>query len=168
MLISSLSTIMARDLRALHREVEAYPDDASLWHTSPTIPNCAGSLVLHLAGNLQYFVGAQLGGTGYVRDRKAEFSRRDLSRAELLREVDATARVVAETFERLVDADLTAPVQVAIGPVLVNRMDMLLHLATHLTYHLGQIDYHRRAIAGIAQGVNPVSPVELASAVQSS
>ena len=168
MLIPYLSTILARDLRALRREVEAYPDDASLWRTSPSVPNCAGNLVLHLAGNLQFYVGTQLGATGYVRDRNAEFSRRDVSRAELLREIDAAASAVSQTFARLVDADLAAAFPVAIGPVRVNTMDMLLHLATHLTYHLGQIDYHRRAIVGSAQGVNPVSPSELASAVRSS
>lgn len=164
MFVPYLAAILARDLRALRREVEAYPDDASLWQQPASVPNSAGTLVLHLSGNLRFFIGTQLGATGYVRDRDAEFSRRDLSRTELLSEIDAAARAVAETLGRLGDADLAAPFPVPIGQVRVNTMDFLLHLATHLTYHLGQIDYHRRAVVGSPAGVSAVSPAELASA----
>lgn len=165
MLASYLTTILARDLRALRREVEAYPDDASVWRSVPTIPNAAGTLVLHLAGNLQHFIGAELGKSGYVRDREAEFARRDVPRAELLREVDAAMQVVTTTMPTLTDADLGATYPSPIAQRRVNTADMLLHLATHLTYHLGQIDYHRRALAGDAKGILAVSPAELQSAV---
>src|SRR4029077_19219374 len=83
-----ISAIMARDLRALRRELEAYADERDIWRIQPGISNSAGNLALHLTGNLQYFIGTVLGGTGYVRDRDAEFNRRDVSRAELLRQVD--------------------------------------------------------------------------------
>ena len=165
MFISYLSTVIARDLRGLRREIEAYPDDASLWRTVPTIPNAAGTLVLHLSGNLQYFIGAQLGNTGYVRDREAEFAQRDVPRAELLRHLDAAQRVVTTTMAQLTDAGCDAMYPVPIANKRVKTADMLIHLATHLTYHLGQIDYHRRAIAGVGKGVGAVSPAELASAV---
>src|SRR5438067_3683862 len=80
MLTSWIGGILARDLRALRREIEAYPNERDLWQVQPGITNSAGNLALHLAGNLQYFVGAVLGGTGYVRDRDAEFKRRDVPR----------------------------------------------------------------------------------------
>ncbi|MFN8570508.1 MAG: DinB family protein [Gemmatimonadaceae bacterium] len=166
MLTTYLATMLARDLGALRREVEAYPDDASVWQTTAGIPNCAGTLVLHLAGNLQAYIGAELGGTGYVRNRDAEFARRDVSRADLLREIDAAAAAVAATVPRLGDAELAATFPVAIGAVRLNTLDFLLHLATHLTYHLGQIDYHRRAVVGQAGGITAVSPAQLASAVR--
>ena len=165
MFASSLSTILARDLRGLRREVEAYPDDASLWRTVATIPNAAGTLVLHLSGNLQHFIGAQLGRTGYVRDREAEFSRRNVPRSELLSHIDAARDAVISTMAHLTDADLDAMYPTPVGNVRVNTADMLLQLATHLTYHLGQIDYHRRAIAGDGRSVNTVLPSELQSAV---
>ncbi len=166
MLTTYLGTMLARDLAALRREVEAYPDDAALWQTTAGIPNCAGTLVLHLAGNLQAYVGAQLGGTGYVRDRDAEFARRNVSREDLLREIEAAASAVSATMPRLTDADLAAPYPLAIGTVRLNTLDFLLHLATHLTYHLGQIDYHRRAVVGQAGSISAVSPAQLASAVK--
>lgn len=165
MLSSYLTSILARDLRALRREVEAYPDDASLWRTVPSIPNAAGTLVLHLSGNLQHFIGAELGKSGYVRDREAEFAKRDVPRTYLLREIDAAMAAITTTMPTLTDADLDATYPSPIAQRRVKTADMLLHLATHLTYHLGQIDYHRRALVGDAKGITAVSPAELHSAV---
>lgn len=165
MFASYLSTIIARDLRALRREVEAYPDDASLWRTLPTIPNAAGTLVLHLSGNLQHFIGAQLARNGYVRDREAEFSRRNVPRSELLSHIDAALEAVIGTMAHVTDADLDTTFPTPIGNARVKTADMLIHLATHLAYHLGQIDYHRRAIAGDSRSVNAVSPSEMLSAM---
>lgn len=164
MIVTYLSGIMARDLRGLRREVEAYPDDASLWTTHPGLPNTAGNLVLHLSGNLQHFVGAVLGATGYQRDRDAEFARRNVPRKELLAEIDATSRAVTTTLAALTPAQLEAPFPIAVGKVQVNTLDFLLHLATHLTYHLGQVDYHRRIATGMTAGVGAVPPAELKSA----
>ena len=78
MLMSYLSTIFARDLRALSREIRTYPDDDSLWNTPTGVTNSGGNLVLHLTGNLRHFVGTTLGGDTYHRDREAEFSQRGL------------------------------------------------------------------------------------------
>src|SRR2546428_12899647 len=89
MLTTWIAAILRRDLGALRREIEAYADERDIWRVAPGISNCAGTLALHLAGNIQCFVGAVLGGTGYVRDRDAEFARRDVPRAELLRDIDA-------------------------------------------------------------------------------
>ena len=82
----SVTGILERDLATLRREIEAYADEADLWREVPGIANVGGTLVLHLAGNIQHYFGARLGNTGYVRDRPAEFSRRNVSRAELVRE----------------------------------------------------------------------------------
>jgi len=89
MLTTWIAAILRRDLGALRREIEAYADERDIWRVAPGISNCAGTLALHLGGNIQFFVGAVLAGTGYVRDRDAEFARRDVPRAELLREIDA-------------------------------------------------------------------------------
>src|SRR4051812_5197341 len=91
MIAETICTLMLRELRALRREVEAYPNEADLWATPQGLPNSAANLTLHLAGNLQHFIGARLGGTGYVRNRDLEFSRREGTRAELLAQVDAAA-----------------------------------------------------------------------------
>src|SRR2546430_10646570 len=94
MLTTCIAAIMSRDLRALRREIEAYGDERDLWRVAPGISNCGGTLALHLAGNIQFLVGTVLGGTGYVRDRAAEFGRRDVPRTELLREIDAALAAV--------------------------------------------------------------------------
>jgi len=81
----ALAAMLDRDLATLRREVEAYPDERDLWREVPGVPNVGGTLVLHLTGNLQHYFGARLAGTGYVRDRPAEFARRNVPRPELLR-----------------------------------------------------------------------------------
>lgn len=156
-----IQTVIARDLRALAREVDAYPSDDLPWRTAPGISNSAGTLVLHLAGNLEHFVGAVLGGTGYVRDRDAEFATRDLTRAELRRRIEAAALSVDATLARLTPAEIDGEYPVPVAGRKLGTADFLLHLATHLAYHLGQIDYHRRMLVPGAVTVDAMSISEL-------
>lgn len=156
-----INAVMARELKALRREIEAYPSDAELWRAAPGIVNPGGNLALHLAGNLQYFVGAVLGGTGYKRYRDAEFGSRDLPRAELLREIDAAISAVQTGLARVSDADLEKPYPEAIGGVTPTTGAFLAHLAAHLGYHLGQVDYHRRIITGQGATVGAMAVGEL-------
>jgi uncharacterized damage-inducible protein DinB len=158
-----ISAMMARDLRALRRELEAYANERDLWRVQPGISNSAGNLALHLTGNLQYFIGTVLNGSGYVRNRDAEFSRRDVPKAELLREVDAAIAAVA-LLSKVPDADLAKPFPQPVAGVTLATGDFLLHLAAHFTYHLGQVDYHRRLLTGQAGQIRAVLPTELASA----
>lgn len=156
--------LLVRDLGAVRRELEAYSTEADLWTLTGTIPNSAGTLALHLAGNLRHYVGAVLGGTDYVRNRDAEFARRDVPRAELLRGLDDTIADVGASMSRLTDAQLAATFPEAVAGRHVSTLDMLMHLAVHLTYHLGQIDYHRRLLGGGAASIGAVSPAQLRSA----
>src|SRR2546421_5977192 len=109
MLTTCIAAILSRDLRALRREIEAYGDERDLWRAAPGISNGGGTLALHLAGNIQFYVGTVLGGTGYVRDRPAEFARRDVPRTELLREIDAALAAVAPRLGPLPLAPLSPP-----------------------------------------------------------
>src|SRR5918999_1935556 len=86
---SAIGSILERDLDALRREVEAYDDERDLWRPVEGITNTGGTLVLHLTGNVQHFFGTRLAGTGYVRDRPGEFSRRNVPRSELLEQIEA-------------------------------------------------------------------------------
>jgi hypothetical protein len=90
-----LAGVIARDLRALRREIESYPDDASLWAKPDGVANSGGSLAHHLAGNLRHFVGTRLGGGDFVRDRAAEFTPGGLRREELVALVDVTTTIAA-------------------------------------------------------------------------
>lgn len=156
-----IRSILLRDLRALAREVDAYPSDEVLWRVAAGISNSGGTLVLHLLGNLEHFIGAVLGRTGYVRDREAEFATRDLSRAELRRRIDAAAEAVDATLARLSPEQWEAEYPVPIAGRKVGTTDFLVHLVAHLAYHLGQIDYHRRMLVPGAAAVDAVSVNEL-------
>ena len=155
---------MLRELRALRRELDAYPDDASLWASPPGITNSAGTLLLHLAGNLQHFVGRHLGGTTYMRNRDAEFSKRGVSRAEIAKELDAAAAALNAGFAKLTDAGMASTFPEPIAGITFTTGDWLVHLVAHLGYHLGQIDYHRRLVLGDPTTVDAVPVTELASA----
>jgi uncharacterized damage-inducible protein DinB len=144
LLLTDLRAIYARDLAALGREVAAYPSDAALWKPLPGTTNPGGTLALHLVGNLKHFIGAVLGGSGFVRDRDGEFARRDLTRAALAAQIAETAEVVEHTLAKLPEARLAEAFPVAVGGKTLTTSRMIVHLAVHLAYHIGQMDYHRR------------------------
>jgi len=156
---------MLRDLKALRRALEVYEHERDIWKTPPGISNSGGNIALHLVGNVRTFVGAQLGGIAYQRDRDAEFNKRDVPRAELLALVDEAIAAVDQGLPRVSEGDLARPYATPAG-VTVNTGDWLLHLVSHLAYHLGQIDYHRRLVTGNGATIGAVSSAELSSAHQ--
>ncbi|MFI5234341.1 MAG: DinB family protein [Gemmatimonadales bacterium] len=161
-LIAATCAVLLRDLAAVKREVEAYPDDASLWVMRDGLPNSGGTLALHLAGNLQHFVGAVLGKSGYVRDREAEFAERGVSRAEVVRRLAAAEGAVAKALDGRTPLPEIYPAPA--GGMQVRTDEWLLHSVAHLGYHLGQIDYHRRIVTGNASGIGALAITELPSA----
>ena len=165
MIAATIRVLMLRELRALKREIETYPNETDLWAVPPGIANSAGTLALHLAGNLQHFIGARLGGSGYVRQRDVEFSRRDVPRSELLAGIGAAIAAVDRTLAKLSDADMTKPYPDALANAKVPAGEFLIHLAVHLGYHLGQVDYHRRIVTGDRQTLDVVSLKEMPSAM---
>jgi hypothetical protein len=159
-----IAAVICRELRALERELQAYQSEDQVWRLPPGLPNSGGTLALHAAGNLQHFVGAVLGGSSYVRDRDAEFQRRDVPRQELIGELQGAASVVRDTLQNIDQATLQRTYPLPVANRRVTTGDFLTHLATHLAYHVGQADFHRRVVTGDATGVGPVSPTELSSA----
>ncbi len=147
MLNATLIQLYQRDLDKLKTEIEQYSNEADLWKTSGEITNSAGNLTLHLIGNLKHFIGAVLGNSGFVRDRDAEFSTGGVSRDELLAEIDATALVVKSTLEKLTVEDLAQTYGIEVFGHPMTTEFFLVHLTTHLNYHLGQINYHRRLMS---------------------
>jgi len=146
MLSNVLIELYERDLHKLKEEIGLYANESDLWKKPAAVPNSAGNLCLHLTGNLKHFFGAVLGGTGYVRDRDAEFSTTGVSRDSMLADIDATMEVVKTTLAKLTDADMEMnyPIEVFGRPM--TTAWFVTHLATHLTWHLGQINYHRRIV----------------------
>lgn len=164
MLIEAVAAIVDRDLRALAREVEAYPDDAALWQLPEGVLNSGGTLVLHLTGNIQHFLGARLAGSGFMRDRPAEFSARGVPRAALLRQIEAARSAVRSAAEKLTGEALELDFPEVVGGMRVATGEYLIHLVSHFGYHLGQLDYHRRLVTRDSRGVDAIRPGELATA----
>ena len=156
-----ITTVITRELNALRREIESYPSDDDLWELPAGIANPGGNLALHLAGNLQYFLGNVLGKNGYVRNRDAEFGSRDVPRAELLREIDNAIEAVELGMSKIGEADLAKPFPEKVGGVSSTTGAFLAHFATHLAYHLGQVDYHRRIMTGEGKTVKAMTLTEL-------
>lgn len=146
MITGHLIELFKKDLAKLKEEINLYTDEEKIWTVKEGISNSAGNLCLHLCGNLQHFIGAVLGDSGYIRNREAEFKLKDIARNKLIDEIDATIAIVTDTLEQLSKKDLEKeyPLPVFGGPI--NTQYFLLHLAGHLNYHLGQINYHRRLI----------------------
>ncbi len=144
---TELAALYTRDLARLLRQLDAL-DDAHLWQVRPGVTNSAGNLLLHLNGNLREFVGRQLGGVPYVRDRPREFGAKDVSRTAMQAELVELASLVPGVIARMSEQRWTEmfPENV-LGEPLTNRQ-FVTHLYGHLNYHLGQIDYLRRVLTG--------------------
>lgn len=160
-IIATIHPLLQRELAAVRRSVEAYPDEDSLWDERPGLPNTGGNLALHLAGNLQHYFGAVLGKTGYVRDRDSEFARRNVPRADLLKGLDAAAVAIDAGIKAVTPDRLMAPYPEKVGGRTIQTHVFLTHLLSHLAYHLGQIDYHRRVVTGDKAGIGAVPVKEL-------
>lgn len=156
-MIPDLRLILKRDLETLQREVALYPDDASLWKAVPGQPTAGGNLALHLVGNLRHFIGATLGATGYVRQRELEFSTVGLGRDEVVQAIAQAAAEVETTLAGLGEAALARPFPLEIQGETLPTGRVLLHLAGHLAFHLGQVDYHRRAATGDRRSAGPLA-----------
>jgi hypothetical protein len=145
---NDFARILGRDLDALAGQVAGYPDDQSMWRVGGTILNSAGTLALHMVGNLEHYVGAVLGGSDYVRDRHREFSERDVSREEILSMVSRCQETVISTLRDIADQDFMAPYPGELPRAMEGASThlFLLHLSGHFLWHLGQVDYHRRIL----------------------
>lgn len=163
--VTNLSTIIRRDLSVIRAEIELYPDDQSLWVKLPGCPNSGGTLALHICGNLRFFIGSQIGQTGYERKRDQEFSRTDFTRSELTQLLAETSTEVTAALATLTDDDLHRPSMAPVGDGAITLGLWLTHLAVHLSYHFGQLNYHRRILTGDATSAGGSSIRELLSLI---
>jgi len=106
-----LSKLFQRDLEKLKTEITSYKNENKLWDVTREIKNTAGNLCLHICGNLQHFIGATLSNSGYKRNRDAEFSRKNVPVEELIKEIDKTLEIVAETLKNFEVLQVAADVQ---------------------------------------------------------
>ena len=147
MLIETLKSLFDRDLNKLKLEIESYQNESQIWEIDKNISNSAGNLCLHLIGNLNTYIGAEIGKTGYIRNRELEFSLKDVPGSELIEKIENTILVVNKALDTLTETDLEAIYPLAVFEKEMTTGFFLIHLSTHLAYHLGQINYHRRLLA---------------------
>jgi hypothetical protein len=146
MLIESLKILFNRDLNKLKTEIESYQNESDIWKIQKGIANSAGNLCLHLVGNLNTYIGAEFGKTGYIRNRALEFSLKDIPRAELIQKIEETIVVVNNALNIISEEELKMEFPLLVFENKTSTEFMLIHLTTHLAYHLGQINYHRRLL----------------------
>ena len=146
MLTETLKLLFERDLKKLRVEIEAYKTEKNIWQVEKNIKNSAGNLCLHIIGNLNWYIGAQLGATGYIRHRELEFSSTNIPKDDLLLEIDKTRSVLDNTLNKITSSQLEQEYPILVFDKKTTTYYFLIHLTTHLAYHLGQINYHRRLI----------------------
>jgi hypothetical protein len=146
MLIQTLQSLFTKDLNKLKTEIELYQNEKAIWTIEKNIANSAGNLCLHLVGNLNTFIGAVLGNTDYIRNRELEFSAKNIPREELTQMIEDTIAVVYISLDNLTAEQISSDYPLVVFESKTSTEFFLVHLASHLSYHLGQINYHRRLL----------------------
>jgi len=146
MLKETLKNLIIRDLEKLKQEIAAYQSEEKIWYIEKNISNSAGNLCLHLIGNLNTYIGAEYGNTGYVRNREDEFALKNVPHAELIDKIEKTIIMIETTFNMMTEDQLNEkyPGEIVLKDATTGYF--FVHLAMHLGYHLGQINYHRRLL----------------------
>ncbi|MDH5475200.1 MAG: DinB family protein [Cyclobacteriaceae bacterium] len=144
---NSLNTLFQRDLDKVTTELSEYKEENQIWVINKHISNSAGNLALHICGNLQYYVGTILGNSDYIRNRELEFSSSSVPLNRIKKEIIITKEVVNSILTTITPATLQQGYPIEIFGHPMTTEFFLLHLSTHLSYHLGQINYHRRLLS---------------------
>lgn len=142
--MNSFKQLYLNFLNSLKDEISLYKDPGKIWLLSGSISNTPGNLCLHICGNLNHFFGAVIGNTGYIRERDQEFSKRNLSREELFGAIDETKIMIGKIFDDLTQDDINKIYPINKFGENVTYGFIFSRLVSHLSYHLGQINYHRR------------------------
>ena len=142
-----LPELYVKDISKLKEEISLYKNESDLWLLKGDVKNSPGTLALHITGNLKHFIGAQLGKTGYVRERDKEFSDRNVPKENLLKGLSEALEIVKTTLPKLSDEDLQKDFPILFLEKVRPTIEILFILYGHLNYHLGQLNYHRRLLA---------------------
>ena len=150
-LSDALSSSLAHEFREraadLHKWVDPLSDE-QFWRNPFSHGNSIGHLLLHLTGNLSYYVGARIAASGYVRNRDLEFTEPSRpTKADVLRRFDEAIALVLATLEGQSDGDWTLPYSAERQPDATNRLAAFLRCAVHLDHHIGQIVYLSREVS---------------------
>jgi uncharacterized damage-inducible protein DinB len=146
MITTVLIDLYEKELDKLAEEISAYESDEQLWKVQEGILNSGGNLCLHMTGSLQHFIGATLGDSGYIRNRDAEFKLKNIPRQKLLEEIANSKRIVTDTLEQVSKKELDSSFPIMVFDEPATTEFMLVFFLKHLSYHVGQVNYHRRLV----------------------
>lgn len=149
--IAAFNFLYTRDLLKLKDEILAYTSEDSLWVKIPGTINSGGNICQHLIGNLKTYIGLPIGGYPYIRDREAEFAARLFSKEALLNEITLLLEIIPGSIRQLSDRQLSEeyPYDILKISEVQSYGLVLTHLAMHLAWHTGQINYHRRIVDAV-------------------
>ena len=147
MLSESLIYVYENDLRRVMAEIKQYEAEEDLWKVTGEISNSGGNLALHLIGNVKHYLGAVLGGSSYKRERDKEFSNRHISRKEIIRELENAIEIMKQTLGKLTAEDFEKDFPQEFSGQTQKTLPVVIYMLSHLAYHLGQINYHRRLLS---------------------
>jgi len=145
-MLTVITSLFEKDINKLIEEIGLFKSEEDIWKIKEGVSNSAGNLSLHLVGNLNHFIGATLGNSGYVRERDKEFSEKNIPRTQLIEALNSTVSVIKQTLAALPEEDLKKDFPVAINQKIISTEYMLVYLLNHFNYHLGQVNYLRRLI----------------------
>jgi uncharacterized damage-inducible protein DinB len=123
-----------------------YKKESHIWTVQKGVTNSAGNLCLHIVGNLNTYIGNTYGNANYIRNRELEFSLKDIPKTELLKQIEDAIILVDRSLDTISEAALRMEFPVIVLETKTTTEFILIHLSTHLSYHLGQINYHRRLL----------------------
>lgn len=146
MIAQNILSWFLRDLYKLKEEITLYKNENSLWILRGEIKNSAGTLALHISGNLKHFIGAELGNTGYIRTREKEFSDRNIPRENILKELEEVIEMIQKVLPGITDEIFNSEYPIEFLKQKRTVGEILFILYGHLNYHLGQVNYHRRLL----------------------
>lgn len=123
-----------------------FTKEVDIWGKLDGTSNSPANLALHICGNLKNNIGATIGKNGYVRERDLEFTKDNLSRDEVIAEIDSTIKMIEPVLDNLKPEDLNLLFPSIIHEEGQTIGTVLVKIAVHMGYHLGQINYHRRIL----------------------
>jgi hypothetical protein len=143
---SEIVSLYKRDIRKLIEEINSFQTEENLWKTHGSIKNSSGNLALHIIGGLNYLIGATLFNTGYIRDRDREFTDKGIDRNLIIKQLEELIPMIEETLNQLGSDKMYAAYPRFFDKEGATNSYVLTQLLLHLNYHLGQVNYLRRAL----------------------
>ncbi len=141
-----IAGLYERDILKLIEEINLFKSEENLWKTFGSIKNASGNLSLHIIGGLNFLIGATLFHTQFVRNRDQEFASKGIKRKIIVQQLEEIIPMIKKTISQLTAEQMESPYPRFFDKEGATNSYVLTQLLLHLNYHLGQVNYLRRAL----------------------